>query len=169
MSNFTLFAAANSRLLTDIILIRLRRAKIKCDAISVLCPSNSIPHAMDCWLPITRQSKLMAGPSVITCAGQLRKNAEVEAKATTRGQGIFNLLTHAGVDAMGAHALIERLQEGHNVVGVTAKTEEEALIALQVFRHAGAESIVVNNPSRRGSTRSAGRLPAFLSWVSTAA
>jgi hypothetical protein len=169
MKNLPVIASVNSRLQADIALIRLRRANISCRAISVLFPNHSMPNAVGCWLPVADKAALRVGQENIACAGHFRKQLADAPKAHEDGREVSDLLTHAGVDAMGAHILAERLGQGHILLCVHARNEEETSIAWHVFRHACADTIIVGAEPRVRSAQPQRRIPLLAPWLSYAA
>jgi hypothetical protein len=169
MHGFTIVASANSRLHADVILIRLRRAEVDWRKISVLFPQNSMPNAVGCWLPVAPVAKQKIGVETIACAGRLRKLRNVMAPSHDEGREIAELLMHAGVDAMGAHILSERLSEGHILLVVHASSETQVSVAWHVFRHSSANTIIVAEARRSRSSRHDREIPQIAPWVPTAA
>lgn len=169
MNSFTVVASANSRLHADVILIRLRRAQVDCRKISVLFPTNSMPNAVGCWLPIAAHSKLKVGQEEIACAGQLGKQPLSVAHPHDDGREIAGLLTQSGVDATGAHVLVERLGQGHILLCVHASSEVEASIAWHVFRHACVDTIILDAMPTRSTSRHYREAELTTPWVPVAA
>ena len=168
MSHSIVIASANSRLHADVILIRLRRAEIDCREISVLFPTQSMPNAVGCWLPLAPNADLKAGQETIGCAGRLRKSF-AQSTASKDGLEIVDVLTEAGVDAMGANILAERLEQGHTLLCVHARSEAEVSIAWHIFRHARADTIIVDSVPSHSSSRAQRQIQAVAPWVSVAA
>ena len=153
MNSITIVASASSRLLADIVLIRLRRAEIECRKISALFPIRSTPNAVGCWLPISSGPGIRLGDDTIACAGLLRQVPVRPADSIRGPVGLVELLTSTGVDTMGAHVLIEQLEQGHILICVHATNEAEASIVWHVFRHSGGEPIVVGGLPSPGAAR----------------
>jgi hypothetical protein len=168
MKNLPVIASVNSRLHADVTLIRLRRAKINCRAISVLYPAHSMPNAVGCWLPVAATTKLRVGREDIACAGFFRKQLGSPSVAHDDGREVADLLVHSGVDLMGAHILAERLGQGHILLCVHAGNDEEIAIAWHVFRHACADTIIVG-AQRRPSAHAQREIPLIAPWLSYAA
>ena len=168
-NSFTVVASANSRLHADVILIRLRRAQMDCRKISVLFPTQAMPNAVGCWLPIARDAKLKVGEENIGCAGQLGKELASTAHPHGDGREVAGLLTHSGVDAMGAHVLVERLGQGHILLCVHASSEVEASIAWHVFRHSCVDTIILDAMPTRASARHYREVQETTPWVPIAA
>ena len=169
MNSFTVVASANSRLHADVILIRLRRAQIDCRKISVLFPTDAMPNAVGCWLPIARVSKLQVGQETIGCAGQLAKQLTATAPSHDDGREIAGLLTETGVDATGAQVLVERLGQGHILLCVHASSEVEASVAWHVFRHACVDTIILDAMPSRSAARHYREAQTTTPWVPVAA
>lgn len=161
----TVAASANSRLHADIMMVRLRRAGVDCRQISVFFPTHSMPNSVGCWLPVGRSAELRFGDETITRAGQLRR-ANV-GEAHDDGREIADLLTDSGIDAMGAHILAEKLAQGHILLCVHAKHEEQAAATWDTFRQARSDTIIT------GRTAAAARRPREIHqiapWVPVAA
>ena len=153
MNSIAIVVSASSRLLADIILIRLRRAGIDCKKISALFPTRSAPNTVGCWLPVAQGPGIRLGDETIDCAGPLRKDPARTGGPADIPYGIVELLTRAGVEAMGAHILVEQLEQGRILLCVHATNEVEASIAWHVFHHSGAEPIVMGSMLSHGVRR----------------
>lgn len=169
MNIFTVVASANSRLHADVVLIRLRRAQVDCRQISVLFPTDSMPNAVGCWLPVAAHHKLKVGDQEIACAGHLGKQPFSAARPHDDGREITGLLTQTGVDTTGAHVLVERLSQGHILLCVHASSEVEASIAWHVFRHAGVDTIILDAMPTRSTARHYREAELMTPWVPVAA
>jgi hypothetical protein len=169
MKNLPVIASVNSRLHADVALIRLRRANISCRAISVLFPTHSMPNAVGCWLPIAAKSRLRVGSEDISCAGYFRKQLGGLSEAHDDGREVADLLIHAGVDAMGAHILAERLGQGHTLLCVHAANEDETAAAWHVFRHSNADTIIVGAQPAPRSAPQRREIPLIAPWLPQAA
>jgi hypothetical protein len=152
MKFIPVFAVADSRLHADVMLIRLRRADIPCNDISAFFPRRSIPNAVACWLRLNQNLSLKIGHEVFATAGRPPSLTKSSAKKFT---AIAEVFSAAGIDSMSAHRLEEKLDQGHTLLCVWARDEAEASIAWQVFKTAGAETIVVSDDA----------LPALLAAV----
>lgn len=169
MKILPVIASVNSRLQADVALIRLRHAKINCRDISVLFPAHSMPNAVGCWLPIATQSGLRVGQEVIACAGQFRKQLDAWSEAHDDGREVADLLMHAGIDAMGAHILAEKLGQGHILLCVHAGNEAKASAAYRAFRKSCADTIIVGAQPRARSVKPHREIPLIAPWLSFAA
>ena len=169
MNSFTVVASANSRLHADVILIRLRRAQVDCSKISVLFPTESMPNAVGCWLPIAANRKLKVGTQEIACAGQLARHTTSASHPHEDGREISGLLTQSGVDSTGAHVLVEKLGQGHILLCVHASSEVEASIAWHVFRHACVDTIILDAMPTRSTARHYREAELTTPWVPVAA
>jgi hypothetical protein len=145
MKNYFIIASANSRLQADIILIRLRQAKISCRKISVLYPTESLPNGVGCWLPVSTTGDLKASGQPVSRAGQIVKQRVTSTEAHDDGREIIELLLKAGIDRSGAQILAERLSQGHILLGVHAASETERSIVWHVLYHSCADTIVVGH------------------------
>ena len=168
MKNLPIIASFNSRLHADIALIRLRRANIKCSAISVLFPTHSMPNAVGCWLPVATKSSFRVGDEDISCAGHFRTQVGGFTEAHDDGREVADLLIHSGIDSMGAHILAERLGQGHILLCVHAGSEDETSAAWQVFRHCSADTIIVGEKPRVRPAQPKRRIPLLAPWLSFA-
>ncbi len=127
-------------------LIRLRRADIACNQISAFFPQSSVPNAAACWLRLQENVAIKVGREIFTAAGRvLGLLKPVSSKSSTTD--VEDLLCSAGLDAMSAHRLEAKMDQGHILIAVTARNEDEASVAWHIFKHAGAETIVVAGES----------------------
>lgn len=168
VKNLPVIASVNSRLHADVALIRLRHARINCRHISVLFPADSMPNAVGCWLPVAEKSGLRVGPQVISCAGQLLKQLDARMEGHDDGREVADLLIQAGVDAMGAHILADRLDQGHILICVHADNEAETKAAYGVFRKAAADTIIVGAKPRARAAKPAREIPLIAPWLAFA-
>lgn len=134
-------ACATSRLQADVMLIRLRRAGIPCSAISAFSPQHSIPNAVACWLRTDEKRTVQIGREAIVPAGRLSGEFEPHSD----GADVISVLIEMGVDHPAAQQLEERLDQGHILLCVSARNENEASVAWHVFQHVSAELIVVGS------------------------
>ena len=169
MKTLPIIASVNSRLHADVALIRLRHAKINCRNLSVLFPAHSMPNAVGCWLPVAGKSGLRVGQEEIACAGQLRKQLDASTAAHDDGREVAELLMHAGVDAMGAHILAEKLGQGHILLCVHAANEAETSAAYRVFRNSSADTIIVGAQPSVRAAKPRHEIPLIAPWLSFAA
>jgi len=168
VKNLPVIASVNSRLHADVTLIRLRHAHINVRDISVLFPAHSMPNAVGCWLPVADKSGLRVGQENIACAGQFRKQLNATQEAHDDGREVSDLLMNAGIDAMGAHILAEKLGQGHILLCVHADTEAETSAAYRVFRKSAADTIIVGAPPRARSAKPRREIPLIAPWLSFA-
>lgn len=139
MNATPVLALVNSRLGTDVVMIRLRRAGIECRKISAVFPRRFTPNAVACWLNIAQDKNLGSDSEPISAAGPLR---EVFAESGNRAS-IADLIERAGFDRKAAAAAEHHLRFGENLLCVHAEDEAEVSIAWHVFKHSMVETIAV--------------------------
>jgi hypothetical protein len=145
MAPISVIASAGSRLQADVMLIRLRRACVGCQQISAFFPRRLMPNAVACWLRINHNLAAYIGRNAIMQAGGLCS----EFSFASNAHAMIDSLAGAGVDRSSAGALVEKLEQGHILLGVLAASDDEISIAWHIFNHVCAELIVVGAPSPR--------------------
>lgn len=160
MKPIPVFAVADSRLHADVMLIRLRRADIPCGDISAFFPRQSVPNAVACWLRMHEKLTLKVGHESFAAAGKIHGLLKPFAIAATTVADLFRM---TGLDRTSAQRLEEKLDQGHTLLSVSARNQEEASVAWHVFKHAGAETIVMGAEARAASAadQSASAIPAL--------
>lgn len=138
MKKIPVVAVAHSRLHADVMLIRLRRAGVDCNAISAFFPQSSMPNSVACWLPVSKKEPLHVGNETVVPAGKARTRVP-----GNDARAMIAALEQSGIDHSSAQSLEEKLEQGHILISVSAANEAEASIAWHIFKHASAETIVV--------------------------
>jgi hypothetical protein len=147
MAPIPVIASASSRLHADVMLIRLRRACVGCRQIFALFPRRLMPNAVACWLRINHNLAAYIGQDAIMQAGSLCS----ESAFASNAHAMVDSLAGVGVDRSSAGALVEKLEQGHILLGVLAASDDEISIAWHIFNHVCAELIVVgaSNPKKK--------------------
>ena len=135
MQPTSVFAAASSRLHTDLIVIRLKRAGIPRDRISVIYPERRRPNCALCWLNGEASPQLW-GDELIAAGGPLSRIVDISSEPALVGSLRDFGLSHA--DACNCADLVSR---GQTLVAVQAADEAEIAIAWPTFRQLEAERI----------------------------
>jgi hypothetical protein len=136
-------AVLESRLETDVVMIRLRRIDIPCEKISVIFPRRFTANAVACWLNVAQDPLLDCGREPLLIAGRLRTHL---ARAGNRAS-IVDLLEGAGFDHRAARFAEHQLKLGYILVCVHAEDETESALAWHIFKHSMAEMIVMAESS----------------------
>lgn len=145
MKSTFVLAIAESRLHADIMMIRLRRAGINVDRISAMFSRRFAPISFFCWLrrPRTLRSSLKDERGMVFAAGPLQKRIAGHDEVAA----VPDLLQQLGLDRREAAHFSQALWNGHALLCVSVKNEDEAAIAWHIFKHSRAEDIAVTNHS----------------------
>jgi len=148
MNPTTIFANASSRLHADLIVIRLKRAGIPCDQISVIYPTDLVPNAALCWLEGKSAPANYEG-EMVSVAGPMRNVLSVKNEGS-----LIHSLSKMGLPGESAAAFAEHLSQGEIVIGVNTSNEDEVSIVWETFCDARADSVAVavaSKPASNGS------------------
>lgn len=142
MSSLPVFATTFSKLHADIAIIRLIRGGIRTEKISSVFPRGRAPNSVCCWLKHFNRIPFVSSLP-IAAAGALGLAFKDGVSSPKAIQDLEDL----GLDAELTGRLLERTDAGRIVICVHARTEAEAAIAWDTFRHIGAEDIT--GPNRK--------------------
>lgn len=146
MKAIPVLALVDSRLRSDVILIRLRRAGIDRRKISVVFPRRFIPNAVACWLDVPQKSAFGTTSEPLLSAGAFRADCPF----AENGDMIAESIERAGFDPKVSSSVARRLESGATLLCVHAEREEDVLLARQVFEESAAD-LVATGDARAGA------------------
>jgi hypothetical protein len=162
MSTLPVLADASSRLLADIAMVRLIRARIPKDRISAIFPQRRAPNSACCWLKgfsVVPRAHGMGIAAAGILGGVFRRG--FEAPRVQRG------LEALGLRPDFTERAVEKVAGGQIMLCVHARSETEAAIAWHIFHHVGAENIALADAPSHASALGAPALAP--QWIGLAA
>jgi hypothetical protein len=145
MSATPVLALINSRLGTDVVLVKLRRVGIDCRRISVIFPRRFVPNAVTCWLPVQSRPTFDVDCDPLLVAGPWRMRYGLSSQRAP----IATLVERTGFDHGIAMDAVRHLQSGGTLLCVHAESEAEVSLAWHVLKHSMADLIAVGGDRER--------------------
>jgi hypothetical protein len=140
MSRLVVFASAFSRLHSDLIIVRLRRAGIPTAQLSLIHPLHRCPNSTLCWLGGSTRLRVASGVN-IAASGFLSAPLQTPADVATSDATFSGKLAQLGLSHEQSVVLEDTMLE--NRVAIAVEVVDKATLAtiLQVLQRAGAEKI----------------------------
>jgi hypothetical protein len=157
MSHLLVFATAESRLHADLMVVRLKRAGIDTDLVSILHPPAARPNCALCWLDGASSVPLSSGGAAIV-SGLFRLSL-ADPRANGGSATLADRLCLLGMGTDQGLYIEERLHENRIVILVEVYDEIELPVIIHTFRGLASEKAHAvdlnwrNAPPARGPAR----------------
>jgi hypothetical protein len=139
MSHLLVYATAESRLHADLVVVRLRRAGIDADLISVIHPYAARPNSALCWLNGALTVPLSSGETA-SVSGLLRL-ALADPDGNARSNALVERLVRLGLSREQGLNIEESLLENRIIIAVEVHDEFELPAIFHTFRGLAAEKV----------------------------
>jgi hypothetical protein len=139
MSHLLVYATAESRLHADLMVVRLKRAGIGTDRISVLHPQAARPNSALCWLDGASSVQISSGETA-SVSGHFRLSLE-SSHGTATASALVDRLRRLGLSRDQSSNIEESLLENRMVIAVEVTDEFELPSIFRTLRSLDAEKI----------------------------
>jgi hypothetical protein len=148
MSHLLVYATTESRLHADLVVVRLKRAGISTEAISILHPKSRRPNSARCWLSGSVILPLSSGEN-ISVSGALSRALNkypLSSFATRMGK--------LGIDHEQSESLENSLLEDRIVIAVEIQDEYELPAIYHTLRGLDVQKVNISDVAHKGAATS---------------
>lgn len=148
MSHLLVYATTESRLHADLVVVRLKRAGISTDSISILHPESLRPNSALCWINGSAFMHLSSGQAV-SVSGSLSRALKHEGEAN--GESFADRMAKLGLNHEQGSSLEESLLENRIVIAVEVNDEYEMPAIYHTLRGLAVQKVSTADVAHKGA------------------
>jgi hypothetical protein len=159
MSHLLVYATTESRLHADLVVVRLKRAGISTESISILHPESLRPNSASCWINGSAFMHLASGQAV-SVSGALSRALKEDGEAN--GSSFTDRMSKLGLNHEQGSSLEESLLEHRIVIAVEVSDEYDMPAIYHTLRGLNVQKVSTADVAhRRGAVRTHSYHPEF--------
>jgi hypothetical protein len=159
MSHLLVYATTESRLHADLVVVRLKRAGISTESISILHPESLRPNSATCWMNGSAFMHLSSGQAV-SVSGALSRALKEDGAAN--GASFADRMSKLGLNHEQGSNLEESLLEHRIVIAVEVSDEYEMPAIYHTLRGLNVQKVSTADVAhKRGAVRTHSYHPEF--------
>jgi hypothetical protein len=149
MSHLLVYATTESRLHADLVVVRLKRAGIPTESISILHPQSLRPNSAVCWMSGSAAMRMTSGQAVYV-SGALSRAMEAGA-AARNGASFVDRASRLGLSHEQCLSLEESLLENRIVIAVEVDNEYDMPAIYHTLRGLAVQKVSTADVAHRRS------------------